>query len=73
MFENTENDISYEKMSDELGIPLCLFQQIAFGITKLLPKFLIQQISYWIDNSNFQQTYPKYTLRDQNMRDIRIN
>merc|ERR1712060_56050 len=38
---------SYFAMANECGVPLALFQQIVFGITDFLPRFLINQVVQW--------------------------
>ena len=39
------------KMAEESGIPMSLFEQIAFGITDLLPSFVIRRVMEWTRGS----------------------
>eukprot|EP01083_Nonionella_stella_P073473 198693_1 len=41
------NKCDYFTMSNQCGIPLGLFQQIVFGITDLLPRFIVDQVVDW--------------------------
>jgi len=49
-----QHKCDYFTMSEQCGIPLPLFQQIVFGITDLLPQFIIDRILNWVQNVHLQ-------------------
>ena len=55
VIDNLKNKkCDYFTMCAQCGIPLGLFQQIVFGITDLLPQFIIQQVINWSNGQHIE-------------------
>ena len=61
---------AYFEMANECGVSLALFQQIVFGITDLLPRFLIQQIVQWAQGMPLQNM--DFAIKEEQMFYVKI-
>merc|ERR1739842_4270 len=59
-----KKECNYFEMANQCGIPLGLFQQIVFGITDLLPQFIIDQVIDWA-NGRFLEDMDRAIKEEQ--------